>query len=124
MNSRVLMIEDNERNQYLQKYLLEARGWQVTVAGNGVEGLRLAEQIHPGLIVLDIQLPGMDGYEVAGALREIKGLDQVPIVAVTSYAMAGDREKCIAAGCTGYIEKPIDPERFAEQVERYMEASR
>ncbi|HWL16960.1 MAG TPA: response regulator, partial [Opitutus sp.] len=75
---------------------------------------------HPDLILLDIQLPGMDGYAVARALRSIAALARTPIVAVTSYAMVGDREKSLAAGCNGYIEKPINPETFVAEVSRFL----
>lgn len=121
MKGRILLIEDNEQNAYLADYLLTARGWEVLGASSGYAGLELAGRKAPDLILLDIQLPGMDGYEVAGRLRERAGLENTPIVAVTSYAMPGDRENCLAAGCNGYIEKPIDPETFVDQVESYME---
>ena len=113
MNKRILLIEDNAQNRYLARFLLDARGWQVSEAEDGPSGLLIADRTDPAIILLDIQLPGMDGYAVAGVLAH------VPIIAVTSYAMPGDREQCLAAGCTGYIEKPIDPERFADEVERY-----
>ena len=121
MNKRILLIEDNEQNRYLVAYLLQARGWKVAHAEDGPAGLKLAAEIGPALILLDIQLPGMDGYAVARALRENPKLDAIPVVAVTSYAMAGDRERCMEAGCNGYIEKPIDPQRFAAQVESFLE---
>jgi two-component system cell cycle response regulator DivK len=89
-------------------------------AATGPEGLELAATIRPDLILLDIQLPGMDGHAVARALKADGGLKSIPIVAVTSYAMAGDRDKCLEAGAAGYIEKPIDPERFVTEVERFM----
>jgi CheY-like chemotaxis protein len=120
MNKRILLIEDNEQNRYLVTYLLQARGWEVRHAADGPAGLALAEEIDPALILLDIQLPGMDGYAVAEALRANPGLDAIPVVAVTSYAMAGDRERCIEAGCDGYLEKPIDPQTFAAQVESFI----
>ncbi len=119
MKGKILLIEDNEQNAYLVSYLLGARDWQVVAASDGRSGLDLADAENPDMILLDIQLPGMDGYEVARKLREKNHLDGTPIIAVTSYAMPGDRENCLAAGCTGYIEKPIDPATFAEQVERY-----
>jgi CheY-like chemotaxis protein len=119
MNKRILLIEDNAQNRYLARFLLDARGWQVIEAEDGPSGLLLADRAEPAIILLDIQLPGMDGYAVARGLRETPRLAHVPIIAVTSYAMPGDREQCLAAGCTGYIEKPIDPERFADDVERY-----
>jgi two-component system cell cycle response regulator DivK len=124
MNLTILLIEDNEQNRYLTTFLLERHGHQVVSAPDGPRGLELAKTLVPQLILLDIQLPTMDGYAVARALRSIEALRQTPIVAVTSYAMAGDREKAMEAGCTGYIEKPIDPETFAEQVERFATTSR
>lgn len=120
MNKRILLIEDNAQNRYLANFLLEARGWEMVHAEDGPTGVALAGQIDPVLILLDIQLPGMDGYAVAQALRSEPKLQAIPIVAVTSYAMAGDRERCLAAGCNGYIEKPIDPQTFAEEVERFI----
>lgn len=119
MNRSILLIEDNPHNRYLACFLLRARGWEVIEAEDGPDGLRVAADVAPAVILLDIQLPGMDGYEVAHRLRANPSLAEVPIIAVTSYAMPGDREQCLAAGCTGYIEKPIDPEHFAEEVERY-----
>ena len=119
MNRRILLIEDTPHHRYLACFLLRARGWEVIEAEDGPDGLRVAADVAPAVILLDIQLPGMDGYEVARRLRANPSLAEVPIIAVTSYAMPGDREQCLAAGCTGYIEKPIDPEHFAEEVERY-----
>ncbi len=120
MNKRILLIEDNEQNRYLASFLLQARGWEMVHAEDGPTGVELAGQVEPVLILLDIQLPGMDGYEVARALRQDPKLATIPIVAVTSYAMPGDRERCMAAGCNGYIEKPIDPNTFAVDVERFV----
>jgi len=123
MNKRILLIEDNEQNRYLVTFLLQARGWEVVYAADGPAGLALAGEIAPALILLDIQLPGMDGYAVARALRANPKLAAIPVVAVTSYAMSGDRERCIEAGCTGYLEKPIDPQTFVAEVEAMLEAS-
>ena len=119
MSRTVLLIEDNEQNAYLVKVLLEPHGYKVVAATDGSRGLELAQTIRPDLILLDIQLPTMDGYTVAHRLRGIPALRDVPIIAVTSYAMLGDREKALEAGCTGYIEKPIDPETFVTEVERH-----
>jgi CheY-like chemotaxis protein len=118
--SKILVIEDNEQNLYLTTFILEKRGYEVIQAREGGEGTRLAGQAEPDLILLDIQLPEMDGYQVAQALRSNPALDGVPIVAVTSYAMVGDRERILAAGCTGYIEKPINPDTFVAQVEAHL----
>ena len=114
---RVLLIEDNEQNRYLVTFLLERGGYEVVAAEDGMRGIQLAQTVAPGMILLDIQLPTMDGYQVAQALRAIDSLRQTPIVAVTSYAMPGDREKALAAGCTGYIEKPINPATFVAEME-------
>lgn len=89
-------------------------------AETGPQGLELAAKLRPDLILLDIQLPGMDGHAVARALKSDPLLKAIPVVAVTSYAMAGDREKCIAAGAEGYIEKPMNPESFVAEVERFL----
>ena len=120
MNKRILLIEDNEQNRYLAAFLMQARGWEMVHAEDGPSGIALAGQVDPALILLDIQLPGMDGYAVARALRLDPMLTAIPIIAVTSYAMPGDRERCLAAGCNGYIEKPIDPGSFAAEVERFV----
>jgi CheY-like chemotaxis protein len=119
---KILLIEDNSQNRYLATFLLENRGHQVIQAASGPEGLDLAGRTPPDLILLDIQLPVMDGYAVAQALRQNPALRHVPIVAVTSYAMVGDRERILTAGCTGYIEKPINPETFVGEVEQCLTA--
>lgn len=116
----VLLIEDNEQNRYLATYLLQHHGCTVVVAPDGPSGIRTAATMVPDLILLDIQLPRMDGYAVARILRDIGSLDDVPIVAVTSYAMAGDRENAIAAGCNGYLEKPIDPDTFVADISAFL----
>jgi CheY-like chemotaxis protein len=116
----VLIIEDNEANLYLTTFLLSRAGHDIVQARDGQQALELAESARPHLILLDIQLPIMDGYAVAGALRQNRALDDVPIVAVTSYAMVGDRERILAAGCNGYIEKPIDPDTFVEELAAFL----
>jgi two-component system cell cycle response regulator DivK len=124
MKGQILLIEDNEQNRYLTKFLLEKNGYEVHTASDGAMGVEMAGQILPHLILLDIQLPTMDGYAVAQGLRQNAALAATPIVAVTSYAMTGDREKAMAAGCDGYIEKPINPATFAEEVGRYLKDGR
>jgi CheY-like chemotaxis protein len=120
MKTRILLIEDNEQNRYLTKFLLEHRGYAVLLADSGPRGIELARTEQPALILLDIQLPGMDGHAVARTLKADPALCAIPIVAVTSYAMVGDREKCMAAGAEGYIEKPIDPDTFVDEIERFL----
>lgn len=121
MGLRVLLIEDNEQNRYLLTFLLERSGHKVVSANDGLAGIRQAQKETPDVILLDIQLPTMHGYDVAAGLRNIPALVQVPIIAVTSYAMPGDREKALEAGCDNYIEKPIDPETFVAEVERIVQ---
>jgi two-component system cell cycle response regulator DivK len=117
---KILIIEDNEQNLYLATFILEKNGYEVVQARDGQEGIELAGQVHPALILLDIQLPVLDGYAVARELRKNPSLASVPLVAVTSYAMVGDRERVLAAGCTGYIEKPINPETFISEITQYL----
>jgi CheY-like chemotaxis protein len=124
MKKKFLLIEDNEQNRYLVTFLLTQRGHEVVPAETGPIGIELAGRIAPDLILLDIQLPGMDGYAVARALKSDPSLQAVPIVAVTSFAMLGDREQALAAGCNGYIEKPINPRTFVTDVERYLTAGK
>ncbi|HMK56692.1 MAG TPA: response regulator [Dissulfurispiraceae bacterium] len=116
---KVLIIEDNDQNMYLMTFILEKYGYEVIAAREGVEGIAAAQLTGPDLILLDIQLPVMDGYAVAKQLRLNPSLVKTPIIAVTSYAMPGDREKALEAGCDGYIEKPINPDTFISQVESF-----
>lgn len=120
MKQKVLVIEDNEQNLYLMNFILDKNGFEVIEARDGQEGIDIACSIKPDLILLDIQLPGMDGYEVARRLRENPEIKSVPVIAVTSYAMLGDREKALEAGCTGYIEKPINPVTFTDEIKSYI----
>jgi two-component system cell cycle response regulator DivK len=124
MRMNVLVIEDNEQSLYLTRFLLESRGHSVASARDGPEGIVTSQGAVPDVILLDIQLPQMDGYAVATALRMIRSLDSVPIVAVTSYAMNGDRTRAWEAGFDAYIEKPIDPDAFVSQIERVVSAGR
>jgi CheY-like chemotaxis protein len=120
MKKKILVIEDNEPNLYLITYILERRGYEVISAYDGIEGLALAEKEKPDLVLTDLQLPKMDGYETARRIKSNPALAHIPVVAVTAYAMAGDREKALASGCSGYIEKPIMPTTFAAQIEQYF----
>ncbi|MFO8088891.1 MAG: response regulator [Desulfatiglandaceae bacterium] len=101
-------------------FLLEKQGYNVVQARNGQQGLEVAASENPDLILLDIQLPVMDGYEVARRLKQEEETKSIPVVAVTSYAMAGDRETILATVCNGYLEKPIDPDTFVEQVQKFL----
>ena len=118
----ILVIEDNDDNIALADYVLRAYGHMPLLARNGREGIAIARRERPDVILLDIRMPGMDGYEVAARLRREPGLDGTRIVAVTASAMVGDRERIAAAGFDGYIQKPIDPETFIPEVERFLAA--
>jgi CheY-like chemotaxis protein len=116
----LLIIEDNQQNYYMMKFLLENNGFKVIIADNGPDGVKMALKYKLAAILLDIQLPGMDGYQVAQELRKIPSIAQTPIIAVTSYAMTGDREKALKAGANGYIEKPINPDTFVNQIKEFI----
>jgi two-component system cell cycle response regulator len=120
--ARILVIEDNRDSLELMQYLLSAFGHEPLAADNGEAGIETARRAHPDLVLCDIHLPGADGYEVVRELRRDTALDCVPIIAVTALAMLGDREKGLAAGFDGYISKPIDPERFVAEVDRFIKA--
>ena len=112
----ILLVEDNDQNAYLATYLLEKSGCRIVWVKTGPQGIVTAERVTPDLILLDVELPEMNGYAVARELRKRPSLAAVPIIAVTSYAMVGDREKALDAGCTDYIEKPINPDTFVADV--------
>jgi len=118
--ARILVVEDNESNIYLIRFLLEKHGHEVIEARTGREGVRLALEASPDLILMDIQLPDITGEEATRLIRESPADGDIPIIALTSYAMAGDRERFLAAGCTGYIEKPIDPYGVLAEIERHL----
>jgi len=103
-----LVIEDTPDNMRLICFILNKNGIKTIEAENGRQGIAMAKSAKPDFIILDIQLPDMDGTEVLKEIRRSEANGGVPIIAMTSYAMSGDREKLLAAGCTGYIEKPID----------------
>lgn len=116
---KVLVVEDNEQNRYLMQYMLEQSGYEVILASSGKEAVSLIAQEKPDLILMDIQLPDMDGLEVTRRIRASEADANIPIIAVTSFAMCGDRENALAAGCNGYIEKPINPETFLGEIAKY-----
>jgi len=115
---RVLVIEDNKNNMRLLVKLLEKHGYETIKAETGEEGVQLAIEKKPDLILMDIKLPGIDGMEATKKIRASKSDDKVPIIAITSYAMAGDRDNYLQKGFTGYIEKPIDPYKIIKEIEK------
>ena len=117
---RILVVEDNKTNMYLIKFMLEKSGYEVIEARKGAVGVELVTKEKPDLVIMDIQLPDIDGLEAVKRIRASKGNHKIPIVALTSFAMTGDKEKALAAGCTDYIEKPINPDTFITEIEKYL----
>ncbi|HES59760.1 MAG: response regulator [Calditrichaceae bacterium] len=117
---KILVVEDNTANMYLMRFILQKAGYQVIEAWDGVEGVQKAREEKPDLILMDMQLPLQDGYTSTKEIRAFKEGGDVPIIAITSYAMVGDREKTLNAGCTAYLEKPINPETFLDEINKYL----
>lgn len=122
-DTRILYIEDNAENRLLVRRVLEAEGYAFFEAVDGPSGLEAATQADPDLILLDISLPEIDGYSLAERFQAMSHLRNVPILAVTANVMKGDRERTLAAGCTGYIAKPIDIDRLPRQIERALRSA-
>jgi two-component system cell cycle response regulator DivK len=119
--ARILYIEDDPGNRMLVRRILEAEGFSIMEATDGPAGLEIAAQMRPDLILLDINLPEIDGYDLAKRFRDTPGLQQVPILAITANVMKGDRERTLEAGCDGYIQKPIDVDQLPEQVKTALQ---
>jgi CheY-like chemotaxis protein len=119
---RILLVEDNAQNRRLAQFLLTSHGYVVYEAITGPEAIELARAHLPHLILMDLRLPGLDGYEVTKALKGDDRTRQIPVIALTAFAMEGDREKALQAGCDGYITKPIDTRRFPAAVRRFLQA--
>lgn len=122
-NSKILVVEDNQLNLELVSDLLEAHGYKVLQAQSGPDALQLATEHLPDLILMDIQLPGMDGLEVTRKLKENSSTRRIEVVALTAHAMLGDEEKARDAGCSGYIAKPIDTRAFIATIDGYISRS-
>ncbi len=120
MTRTILLVDDNEVNLKLARAILTACGYEVVEAATGGQALAIAQAQPPALILLDMQLPDLDGLEVLAQLRTLPEMKDVPIVAMTAQAMVGDRQRFLAAGCDGYISKPISVRTFALEVERYF----
>ncbi len=122
MSPRILIVEDQEDNRKILRDLLTSAGFTPLEATTGEEGVTLAEREHPDLILMDIQLPGLDGYEATRRIKAIPALQQIPVIAVTSYALSGDDVKARDAGCDGYITKPFSPRALLATVREYLRA--
>ena len=122
-DKKILLVEDNPVNRRLAEFLLRSQGYQVRAATNAQEAFDTIKAERPDLILMDVQLPGMDGLEATRKLKEEPTTRDIPVVAVTSYAMKGDREKALAAGCAGYITKPIDKDTFVREVATVLSGS-
>ena len=123
-NDRVLIIDDNPDNRALIHILLECDGFEVQTAGHAPEALEVLKNFHPRLILMDIQLPGTDGLELTRHLRRNPDMSDVAIIALTAYAMKADENKALAAGCDGYVTKPIETRTFTSLVRSYLKSSR
>ncbi len=121
---RILYVEDDPSSAMLVQRVLEAEGFEMTVVEDGIAALEAAQQVHPDLILMDINISGLDGYEVTTRLRSMDALREVPIVAVTAATLKGDRERALIAGCDGYIPKPIDVDQFPQQVRSFLKGYR
>ena len=120
MTGRVLTVEDHEDNRRIVRDLLTSVGYEVIEATTGEDGVRLAESERPDVILMDIQLPGVDGYEATRQIKANPELRHIPIVAVTSYALSGDDLKARAAGCDAYITKPFSPRALLAKIREYV----
>ena len=116
----ILVVEDNELNMKLVKGLIKIGKHRMLEAVDAESGIELIREQRPDLVLMDIQLPGMDGLSATKIVKEDPALKDIPIVALTSYAMQGDEEKALEAGCTGYIAKPIDTRKFLETISQYL----
>ena len=117
---RILLAEDNDTNMMVTNDFLEAHGYQVITAVNGVDAIKAAQSYKPDLILMDIQMPGMNGLEAIKRLRKISGFESVPIIALTALAMPNDRERCIEAGMDEYISKPVNLRGLVKLIQNYL----
>ena len=121
MSKRILIIEDQEDNRRIMTDMLNAAGFEVIEAVNGEDGVSMAEANVPDLILMDIQLPGVDGYEATRRIRAKPDLGAIPIIAVTSYALSGDDKKAFEAGCDAYLAKPFSPRELLAKIREYVQ---
>ena len=120
MSKRILVIEDTEDNRQIIRDLLSSVGYELIEATDGAEGVAMAQSQHPDLILMDIQLPGIDGYEATRRIRALPEIGGMPIIAVTSYALSGDEAKTREAGCDGYVAKPFSPRQLLAKIREFL----
>jgi len=120
MTHRILVVEDQEDLREIARFALEGAGYEVVEAATGAEGIAKAETEHPDLVLMDIQLPVLDGYESTRRIKALPGMTGTAIIAVSSFAMRGDEEKARAAGCDGYVTKPYSPKQLVELVRQFL----
>ncbi|HLC40100.1 MAG TPA: response regulator [Methylomirabilota bacterium] len=120
MSKRILVVEDHEENRRIVRDLLTSASYEIVEAVTGEEGVTMAETQRPDLILMDIQLPGLDGYEATRRIKANPALRQIPIIAVTSYALSGDDVKALAAGCDAYVTKPFSPRALLAKIREYV----
>jgi CheY-like chemotaxis protein len=120
MTGKIVLVEDNKPIREMVKYILKEAGHDVVVAKDGPEGLDVIKAEHPDLVLLDLDLPGADGFQVLDGVRAEPQIQRTPLVAFTAFAMVGEKQRVLAAGFDGYIAKPIDPEGFISEIERYL----
>lgn len=116
----ILYVEDNPDNRLLIRRILGSEGYSVHEAPSALKALEILKKLHPNLILMDINMPEMDGYTLTANIRSLPNLKDVPIIALTANVMKGDRERSIQAGCDGYIQKPIDIDMIVTQIERFI----
>ncbi|HEX6751134.1 MAG TPA: response regulator [Longimicrobium sp.] len=120
MSRTILLVEDHEDNRIVYRTMLEHFGYRVLLAGDGGEGVRMAREHHPDLILMDVSIPVMDGWEATAALKADSATASIPIIALTAHALAADRERAVEVGCDGYLAKPVEPRRVLEEVRRFL----
>jgi two-component system, cell cycle response regulator DivK len=120
MSKRILLVEDTEDNRQIVRDLMESVGYELLEADDGAAGVAMAAEHRPDLILMDIQLPVMDGYEASRRIKADPALRHIPIIAVTSYALSGDEDKTRAAGCDGYVAKPFSPRQLLAMIDEFL----
>jgi two-component system, cell cycle response regulator DivK len=117
---KILVVEDNAESMYLVTFLLESAGYTVLPATNGLNAVQVCQEALPDLVLMDIKLPGIDGYEATRRIKQIPAISHIPIIAFTAFAMESDIKKALETGCVGHMEKPIDIQTFVQQIEAYL----